>query len=111
MATTLSAIEEDAFALVQRANAISEARSKSDNATLVQALDDNMQLWVEIMTAMARPNNPLPKEIRENLIKLAQFTAQQTMTFNEDTDDKVLQTLIDTNLNISEGLLEAVKKA
>jgi len=59
-----------------------------------------------------RPDdNPLPEETKQNLIKLSQFVTQTTMAQGVELPAEVLDTFININLQISEGLLEAQPKA
>lgn len=99
--------EEDALALARAAVQIAEARKKG-GAALTAALDGNLQLWVAIRTLMQRPECQLPKEVRENLIKLSKFAVQKTFEVANGVTDEILDSLINLNLQISEGLLEGV---
>jgi flagellar biosynthesis regulator FlaF len=106
----LSRGEEDALALARSAVQIAEARKKG-GAELTSALDNNLQLWVAIRTLMQRPECQLPKETRNNLIKLSQFAAQKTFEVANGVTDDILDSLINLNLQISEGLLEGATGA
>ena len=102
----LSAIEEDANALTQAALALSRAIESSDREALIDALDANLAIWVGIRTLVARDDHPLPSEVRNNLTQLSHFVTNTTLTARNggNTDDVVA--MINTNLQISEGLLE-----
>ncbi len=102
---SLSRGEEDALALARSAVQIATARKKG-GADLTSALDSNLQLWVAIRTLMQRPECQLPKDIRNNLIKLSQFAAQKTFEVANGVTDDILDSLINLNLQIAEGLLE-----
>ncbi|MEO5374407.1 MAG: flagellar biosynthesis regulator FlaF [Alphaproteobacteria bacterium] len=99
-------LEEDAFALTQAALAISEAKAKGDGPALTQALDDNLKLWVAIRTMVDTNQSALPPEVAANLLRLSKYTAQKTFELENGITDEVLDSLINTNLQISEGLLE-----
>ena len=88
------------------------ARENGDAKELVSALDNNMQLWVYIKTLASKHDNPLPPETKNNLIKLADYVSSKTLEIGKNVDDinqKTLDSMIMTNLQISEGLIEAVK--
>lgn len=102
----LTRIEEDAFALTQIALAISDARQRNDDPALTQALDDNLKLWVAIRTAVKSSDSALPTTVKANLLKLSKYTIQKTFELEVGISDKVLESLINTNLQIAEGLLE-----
>ena len=54
-----------------------------------------MWLWVGIRTLVCAAENLLPMVIKDNLIRLSSFVAQKT-----------IEALTNTNLQISEGLLD-----
>jgi flagellar protein FlaF len=105
---TLSNIEEEALALTTAAIKIDQARA-AGGGELTAALDQNLHLWVAIKTLMQRPDCALPKESRDNLIRLGQFVAQKTFEMANGVTDESLNALINLNLQISEGLLESNK--
>lgn len=104
--TPLSAIEEDANALAQTALALSRAVESKDQAALNAALDTNLQLWIGIRTLVARDDHPLPPEVRDNLTQLSHFVTQTTMAARDGQNTQDVEAMINTNLQISEGLLE-----
>lgn len=104
--TDMSLLEEDAFALTQAALEISKAHEANDENSLAAALDSNLQLWVGIRTIVDGADNPLPVEVKENLSRLSYFVAQKTFEMQDGANDKTLEALANTNLQIAEGLLE-----
>jgi len=105
-ATALTLAEEDALALTQAALEISRANESKDEKRLASALDRNMQLWVGIRTMVAISSNPLPLAIKDNLTRLASFVAQKTFEMQNGSSSKTIEALVNTNLQIAEGLLE-----
>lgn len=100
--------KEEAFSLLKCAVDISAARENSDNAELVAALEKNLQLWVYIKTLAASEENELPKNTKSNLIKLADYVSQKTLEVGQNMDninDRAVDSMIMTNLQISEGLM------
>jgi len=102
---TLSSNEEGAFGLSKAAVMLDQARD--DQGRLAVALDNNMEIWVAIRTLVARQDNLLPDETKQNLMKLSQFVTQTTMAQGVEMPHEVIDTFININLQISEGLLEA----
>ena len=104
--THLSLVEEDALAQTQSALEISRAHESNDEKRLAAALDRNMQLWVGIRTVVSAADNPLPIAIKDNLIRLSSFVAQKTFDMQDGAAKKTIESLVNTNLQIAEGLLE-----
>lgn len=102
----LTVFEEDALALTQAALEISRAYESKDERRLAAALDRNLKLWVGIRTLVSSPENPLPMQIKDNLIRLSSFVAQKTFEMQNGANAKTIESLANTNLQISEGLLD-----
>lgn len=95
----------DALNLVQTGLALDLARQKKDKKALVAALDANLQLWVAMKTMITRPELELVADTRTNIIRLADFVADVTMKNGADIGEEALDTLININFQIAEGLL------
>ena len=65
-----------------------------------------MKLWVGIRTLVSASDNPLPMAIKDNLIRLSSFVAQKTFEMQNGANAKTIEALANTNLQISEGLLD-----
>jgi len=102
----LTVFEEDALALTQAALEISRAFEAKDDRRLAAALDRNLKLWVGIRTLVSAATNPLPMPIKDNLIRLSSFVAQKTFEMQNGANAKTIEALANTNLQISEGLLD-----
>ena len=102
----LTVFEEDALALAQAALEISRAFESKDERCLAGALDRNLKLWVGIRTLVQQADNPLPMPIKDNLIRLSSFVAQKTFEMQNGPSAKTIEALSNTNLQISEGLLD-----
>ncbi len=108
---------EEAFSLLKCAMDLTKAKEKSNAGELAKALDNNMKLWVYIKTLANSKNNKIPEEIRGNLTKLADYVSQKTIEVGQNINNvnaKALDSMINTNLQISEGLmskqLQSLKK-
>jgi len=106
-----SAFKEEAAALAQAAIHVSNGRESSDPTELSAALDANLELWIAIRTLVKRSDNALPKEVRDNLVRLSEYVSGLTVGRRESLSDSELDTLININLQISEGLLEGEANA
>jgi len=101
---SMSTREKDAYALTEAAVSLDRARGKA--ADLAAALEHNLELWVAIRTLVSRPGNALPATIRHNLVQLSGFVAGTTWRDGVTISDNRLDTLININLQIAEGLLQ-----
>ena len=102
----LSLTEQDAFSMSQAAVLLDQARSEGDMKALSAALDHNLELWVGLRTLVSRPEVRVSQNVQENLTKLANYVADATMSHGVEIPEKTLDTLINIDLQISEGLLE-----
>ncbi|MCF8481848.1 MAG: flagellar biosynthesis regulator FlaF [Rhodospirillum sp.] len=110
-ATNIQMLEDDAYALTEAAVAMSQALEKKDDIALADALDRNLQLWVAIRTLVSKDENKLPKEVKDNLIQLSHYAAQKTFEMRDGFVADTVESLINTNLQIAEGLLEGKARA
>ena len=103
----LNPAEQKAYALSRAALALDQARqSDQDPTTIVEALNHNVELWVAIQSMVKTANGSLPEEVKSNLWKLGDFVIGTTFRHGHGIADQALETLININLQISEGLLE-----
>ena len=106
----LSVVERQAFNLAQAGIQLDQARlGGDDNGTLAQALEHNLQVWVEIGILIKSPESQLEENVRDNILKLRDFISDTTMQHGVDIRESTLNTLININLQISEGLLEGAR--
>lgn len=106
---TLKVGEEDAFGLVEVA--ITLDQSRGDKARLAAALEQNLQLWIAIRTLVSDAASTLPEAVKTNLTRLSDFVADTTLKKGVEISDSTITTLINVNLQISEGLLESANRA
>lgn len=100
--------KQEAFSLLKCAIELSSAKENNNTKELVSALDNNMKLWIYIKTLASSAENPLPKETKTNLIKLADYVSCKTLEVGKNVNklnEKTLDSMIMTNLQISEGLM------
>jgi flagellar biosynthesis regulator FlaF len=107
----LSAIEEQALVLSQAAIGLDQARAGvRDAGALAKALEANVEVWVAIRTLVEDPASAIQQNVRDNLLRLSMFVASTTFKHGIGIPDSTLNTLININLQISEGLLEGAKR-
>lgn len=78
---------------------------KDKQADLEAALLNNRKLWSVLMTSVTRPENPLPKALRENVANIGIFVFNQTLTTMRDPRPEHLAPLININRELASGLL------
>lgn len=106
----LTPLEEDALAITKAAIDMSMAKEEKDEASMITALDSNLKLWVGIRTLVKRNDSQFPMETRNNLLRLSDFVAQKTFELGRELNFDTVEALINTNLQIAEGLLESLEK-
>lgn len=100
--------EMDAAAFAQAADMLDQARQNMDDTEMVgRALEHNRLLWSIIRAGAAEKNNALPDEIKPNLMSLSIFVDRQTAKGLTKASEELFDSLININLNISEGLTES----
>ena len=99
--------EMDAAAFSQAAYVLDQARQKvGDKDSCEKALKYNQLLWSIVQADVAEGNNQLPDELKANLMSLSLFVDKQTSKGLSEPTEELLDSLININLNISEGLME-----
>jgi flagellar protein FlaF len=104
----MSGRETEARVLTQGALKLMDCKKNWDapdrNARLDAALRYNQRIWTFFQVEAAKPENPLPINIKQNIIHLSRFVDQRifdTMAFPES---RKLDILIRINQNIAAGL-------
>jgi len=73
-------------------------------AKLDEALKYNQLIWSVFQSELVKNDNPLPKELRENLLNLSLFIDKRTYEIMAFPAPEKLTMIIDINLNIAAGL-------
>lgn len=71
---------------------------------LEAALTFNRKLWTLFVSAVARQDNPLPREIKQNIANLGIFVFNQTLSVQVEPQPQKLGSLITINRQLAEGL-------
>ena len=100
--------EQEASVLLEIGLALSQAASKGDDMELITALDANLKLWVAIETSLKNAKSFLPDDIKDNLLKLSKFVERMTLSKGIKVSKSDVSCLVNINVQICKGLLEAV---
>jgi flagellar biosynthesis activator protein FlaF len=109
-ATAISDREIDAYALTQSALKLRECQEnwnmpeRERIERLFAALKINSLLWSIFQAEISRDGNPLPKNVREDLLTLSLFVDKRTKEIMCFPEPEKLNILIKINLNLAAGL-------
>jgi flagellar protein FlaF len=105
---TISGRETEARVLTQAALKLVDCKNNWDapgrNAHLDIALRYNQRIWSIFQVEVSKPENPLPENIKKNILHLSRFIDKRifdTMAFPEK---QKLEIIIKINQNIAAGL-------
>ena len=106
--TTVSGREIEASALAQAAKILTDCQNNWDapdrEEILFMALRRNQMLWSIFQAELSDANNPLPKELKENILSLSLFIDKRTIEIMAFPSPEKLNAIIDINLNLAAGL-------
>jgi flagellar biosynthesis activator protein FlaF len=77
----------------------------SQTKQLDTALRFNRRLWMFFLSAVSSSDNPLPLDIRQNILNLGLFVCNHTMEVLADPKPEELGSLININRQLAAGLL------
>lgn len=80
-------------------------------ALLDEALRFNQRVWTLFQAEISEPGNPLPIEIKNNLLSLSAFVDKRTFEVMSYPEAEKLDILISINQNIAAGLRNDVVPA
>lgn len=72
--------------------------------SLTEALRINQIVWSILQSELVRDDNPLPVEIRENILTLSVFIDNRIIQILSNPEPDMLKIIIDINLNLAAGL-------
>ena len=106
--TDMSGRNIEAAALTRCALMLSECQNNWDavgrDETLEDALRKNQIVWSILQAELIKDDNPLPIEIRSNLLTLSVFIDKRILDVMAHPAPEKLTTIIDINLNLAAGL-------
>jgi flagellar biosynthesis activator protein FlaF len=71
---------------------------------LDEALKYNQRIWTIFQAEIAKPENPLPEKIKEDLLSLSAFVDKRIFEIMSFPAPEKLNAIININLNIAAGL-------
>ena len=104
---TSSPREVEANLLLQAAAQLQSVRDswETGKARLGEALLFNRKLWSVFLGEMTDRNNPMPKQVRQNVANLGLFVMNHTVIVMNDPRPERLNSLIKINRELAAGLL------
>jgi flagellar protein FlaF len=107
---TLSGRELEASVLMKAALILADVQEQWDAPQLDERLDvalrNNQRIWTVFQAELTEPDNPLPLEIKRNLLSLSVFVDRRTFELMAKPEREKLDILIAINKNIAAGLRE-----
>jgi flagellar protein FlaF len=104
----MSGREIEAMALTKAALQLKKCRNDWDqddrNGKRLESLQTNQRIWSILQGELSRDDNPLPKQIRQDLLSLSLFVDKRTFDVMAYPSPEKLDILININLNIAAGL-------
>ena len=106
--TTMSGRETEARVLAQAALKLKDCQDNWDdedrNAKLDEALKYNQRIWSVFQGELARQDNPLPRQLKQDLLRLGAFIDRRIFETMAFPAPEKLTAVININQNISVGL-------
>ena len=103
---TVNPRELEASLLAKAAVRLQAAKDNwnAEESGLDAALAFNRKLWTVFVSSVTSPDNPLPREIKQNVANLALFVFNHTLGIQAAPDPAKLNALISINRHLAEGL-------
>lgn len=112
---TLSGRDVEAMVLVKAANKLKDCQDNWESADRDKKLDESLKfnqlVWSIFQSELAAEDNPLPKPLRVNLLRLSAFIDGRSLETLAYPASEKLTILININRNIAAGLREPPKAA
>lgn len=106
----MSGRELEAAVLTKAANRLRECRDSWEDTDLktrlAEALRFNQHLWTFFQAELTKEENPLPVELKQNILNLSLFIDKRTFETLASPSPEKLNILININLNLAAGLRE-----
>jgi len=106
--STMSGREIEASVLTQAAVKLLNCQDRwgmeGHNARLDEALRFNQLIWSIFQGEISKPDNPLPKKMREDLLSLSVFIDKRIFEVMAYPESDKITILININLNLAAGL-------
>lgn len=104
----MSGREIEAAALTRAATLLSDCQQKWDAPDRDEALDEalriNQTIWSLFQAELVKEDNPLPKELRQDILSLSVFIDQRIFDIMAYPTPEKLTAIINLNMNLAAGL-------
>ena len=111
---TMSGRELEAHVLTKAANklktCLSDVYTPEKRRQLSEVLNYNQKIWNVLQEELMNENNPLPTELRQNLLNISLFVDNHTIKTQAYPESGKVKILMDINLNLAAGLRENPSK-
>jgi len=77
-------------------------------AELGEAVRFNQQIWSIFQTELVKPENALPKKLREDILSLGRFIDKRLLEVLATPAPQKLAVVININLNLAAGLRSSI---
>jgi flagellar protein FlaF len=105
---TSSDREIEALVLTRAAQKLAEVQNNWDapdrDDILDEALRYNQQIWSIFQGELLKEDNPLPRQLREDILSLSVFIDKRIFEVMNSPDPEKLNVIVNINLNIAAGL-------
>jgi flagellar biosynthesis activator protein FlaF len=108
---TLSGRETEARVLTKGAQKLQDCQKNWDredrDSMLEEAIKYNQRIWSIFQVELARDDNPLPKQLRADLLRLSAFIDKRILETIAFPGPEKLTAVININRNIAAGLRQS----
>ncbi len=105
---TLSGRELEASVLTRAGLMLKQVQDAWDDpdrdAKLLEAVKFNQKVWSFFQAELTDPENPLPKNLREDILNLSIFIDKRLFEVMASPDKDKLTIVVDINFNLAAGL-------
>ena len=112
--TTSSGRETEARVLNKGAQKLIVCQNNWDSndlqTRLKNALEFNQKIWSIFQAELTKKDNPMPKEIKDNLLRLSIFIDKRIFETMAFPNKNKLTIIININKNIAAGLMDSLKR-
>jgi flagellar protein FlaF len=110
----MSGREVEAYALTKAAMVLRECQehweAPNRDLLLEQALKLNQRVWSILQAELTRLDNPMPKPIKHNILRLSTYIDKRALEVLGDPKKEALNILISINENLAAGLRQTVSE-
>ena len=79
------------------------------SAKLTNAIAFNQKVWSYFQTELSNPENPLPRQIREDILNLSIFVMKRLYEALAGPDPEMFSIVVDINFSLAAGLRTKVE--